>query len=81
MDNQTLFKYLKIGDEFIMTPSTKEALNSEKPFYIFRKTKEHKMGRLLENNVERRVDGKPSHVPDNVSVILLENIPKEITIV
>lgn len=74
------FKYLKIGDEFIVAPISGEEMNSEKPFHVFKKIKKHKMGKLHENNAERRIDGVPSHIPGNILVVLLKNIPKEIVI-
>lgn len=73
------FGDLNIGDEFISAPLSGEELNSEKPFYIFRKIK-HNFGIHGQHNAKRRVDGILSHIPDIMPVILLGNVPEGIAI-
>jgi len=73
------FRYLKIGDEFIGAPLPEEEVNSEKPFHVFKKIK-RTFGIHGQHNAKRRIDSVLSHMPPNMSVILLKDIPKDIAI-
>ncbi len=79
MKNVPILKFedLKIGDEFIVAPLLGEEVDPKRPFHVFKKVK-RTYGIHGQHNAKRRIDDVLSHIPPDMSVILLKEVPEDV---
>ncbi len=71
------FEKLEKEEKFIVAPTEEDEVNSENPFFIFTKIK-RSLAKGGMHNAVRLKDGLLSHMPPDMNVVRLEDVPNGI---